>query len=675
MDQEDLFLNILRFDHPKEKLTVAFHRTKKAKGMVSLPRHKWPKGIDSVEGTDRLYTNFNGDEKGDYRLDVELSEHKRLARHYYNKLLFNAFKGQADVRRLNFINSNELWFRDQTADQAECKAYKRIELRVSVGRYTQGPELLVNFQGHRFLYHQPVIDYSGPTTDLNWVVYDGFCFRYDDIPEEKYIDHDKMYPVVNRSIRRFKKLGVPRTYVANKMKRYDAQLEWFRTTFVEQPVLQRVLPLNDRSWYRPKPKQVYRVAKEANDLVFGNNKTAKVPHRGMKQHGPYRPPSQRHIKLFFIVHKGDRKKIANRLTKYLKDGLEYFPGLPRYANVPIQFMDHHIVFEDRDNPLPEVKHQLRTMTFNDDMQYLAIYLSPIHKDEPDPKKRNVYYHLKEELLKYRVSSQVVNRESVLDDNFQYYLPNIGVAILAKLGGVPWQLKHPPRRELIVGVGAFRPRDKDQQYVGSAFCFSNKGEFRGFQCFAKKETGLLASSMREAVRSYVEEYGELDRLVIHYYKKMSYKERKPIIRMLNNLGLEEVSVVIVTINKTPSFDTVLFDNDYEGKMPVSGTYVRLDHHRLLLCNNTRYPSVAKKPRNFPFPVKVKIESDERGFMHDEKNVEEIMTQVYQFSRIYWKSISQQNLPVTIKYPEMVAQMFPYFESDIIPEFGRHNLWFL
>jgi hypothetical protein len=37
-------------------------------------------------------------------------------------------------------------------------------------------------------------------------------------------------------------------------------------------------------------------------------------------------------------------------------------------------------------------------------------------------------------------------------------------------------------------------------------------------------------------------------------------------------------------------------------------------------------------------------------------------VYQFSRLYWKSVRQQNLPVTIKYPEMVAQFYPYFQLE-------------
>jgi len=34
-------------------------------------------------------------------------------------------------------------------------------------------------------------------------------------------------------------------------------------------------------------------------------------------------------------------------------------------------------------------------------------------------------------------------------------------------------------------------------------------------------------------------------------------------------------------------------------------------------------------------------------------------------MYWKSVNQKNLPVTIKYREMVAKVFPYSDNRFIP----------
>ena len=63
------------------------------------------------------------------------------------------------------------------------------------------------------------------------------------------------------------------------------------------------------------------------------------------------------------------------------------------------------------------------------------------------------------------------------------------------------------------------------------------------------------------------------------------------------------------------------------------------------------------------------------LKDTKVIKNLIEQVYQFSRMYWKSVRQQNLPVTIKYPEMVAQIAPHFNANDIPEYGKTNLWFL
>lgn len=79
--------------------------------------------------------------------------------------------------------------------------------------------------------------------------------------------------------------------------------------------------------------------------------------------------------------------------------------------------------------------------------------------------------------------------------------------------------------------------------------------------------------------------------------------------------------------------------------------------------------------YQFPVKIKMTSTDLELLKDPKLIDLLIDQVYQFSRMYWKSVSQQNLPVTIKYPEMVAEIFPYFQHGRLSDYGRENLWFL
>ena len=145
------------------------------------------------------------------------------------------------------------------------------------------------------------------------------------------------------------------------------------------------------------------------------------------------------------------------------------------------------------------------------------------------------------------------------ENYVYSLPNIAVAILAKLDGIPWRLNTPIRNELIVGVGAFKNIATDVQYIGSAFSFNNTGGFNRFEYFMKHEVDVLAGSISRAIRDYATVNNSPDRLIIHFYKTMNEKELEPIEKALADLGLD-IPVFVVTINKTESEDIVLFDRN-------------------------------------------------------------------------------------------------------------------
>ncbi len=271
--------------------------------------------------------------------------------------------------------------------------------------------------------------------------------------------------------------------------------------------------------------------------------------------------------------------------------------------------------------------------------------------------------------------------------------NIAVAILAKLGGIPWRLDRELNNELIVGIGAFKTRKYNIRYIGSTFCFANDGHFKGFNVLPADNHQLLAGAIREAVEKYKEQHKKTERLIIHFYKRMNNKEVGLIVRQLKSID-KNIPIIIVTVNKTKSSDLVLFDKDYDHKMPYSGTYIPIGMNSYILCNNTRYKptlngdgehteeeieaeeaQLAKQLKSFPLPVKLHLQSTDETIINDPVEAKKLIDQVYQFSRMYWKSVSQQNLPVTSKYPEMVAENFSHFKGGEIPEFGKNNLWFL
>jgi hypothetical protein len=78
--------------------------------------------------------------------------------------------------------------------------------------------------------------------------------------------------------------------------------------------------------------------------------------------------------------------------------------------------------------------------------------------------------------------------------------------------------------------------------------------------------------------------------------------------------------------------------------------------------------------FPFPIKVSMSSPNGDAFEDDNIITELLTQVFQFSGQYWKSLKPQNVPITIRYAEMVTQLVPRFQKDIKEE-AKSKLWFL
>lgn len=136
------------------------------------------------------------------------------------------------------------------------------------------------------------------------------------------------------------------------------------------------------------------------------------------------------------------------------------------------------------------------------------------------------------------------------------------------------------------------------------------------------------------------------------------------------------VIIITINKKASKEIIAFDAQSTELMPYSGTYIKIAERQYLLYNNTRYNEYSKPTsKEYHFPVKIKLTSTSLELLEDQFLIDLLINHVYQFSRMYWISVSQQNLPVTIKYPEMVSEIYPYFKHDKLPVFGKESLWFL
>jgi hypothetical protein len=436
----------------------------------------------------------------------------------------------------------------------------------------------------------------------------------------------------------------------------------------------------ESGFYKPHISKINHTTEDSNLLLFGNNQKNYTPYVGLKEYGPTQTLQSETVRFIFIFHKDD-KELANKAYSYLKKGYKSFPGLESFVKIKFEIDTTRSIKFTTNNPIAEITASIENLqskpdtAFDPNIAYAAIYISRIKKDSEDEEADEVYYRLKELLLRYKITSQVIYGNNINNPSFNYFLPNIAIALLAKLGGIPWRLYRPIKNDLVIGIGADRSTVEKDKFIGNAFCFQNDGRFVGFNAYVESDTGALAKALQEAIKQYIINNKSVERLVIHYYKKMSRVEAKPIHEVLNHLNFS-LPYVVVTINNTLSKDYVLFDATFDGKMPQSGTFIQTKWNEYLLCNNTRYSiNTGTRLEGFPLPIKIKLQSYNYEKIKDSDVVRELIDQVYQFSRMYWKSVRQRNMPVTIEYSELVAKMISHFENKELGQYARNTLWFL
>ncbi|WP_332912645.1 hypothetical protein [Algoriphagus boritolerans] len=322
----------------------------------------------------------------------------------------------------------------------------------------------------------------------------------------------------------------------------------FYTKYLNTPAFRKIIPITEEGFYRPQVEQYRVISSSSNDLLYAGGRTGKEPKKDFKSKGPYQLPQKpSNFKFFFIYQKADKATAVTELYRYLhsgwKDDRFPFPKMQDYIKVPFELdITKNVEFESVENAVADVRNAVKNADWLPDTQYMALFVNPVPKLEKDETRKNIYYKIKEILLYEGVLSQVIKSEHLYKNGkpnsyFNTFLPHIEIAMLAKLGGVPWRLNRPTNNELIVGVGAFYSVTRKSRFVGSAFCFNNEGIFKGFDCFKGDDTISLAGSIREAVAKFIAVNYTASRLVIHFYKDIGKKRIRTQPANLAHLGLE------------------------------------------------------------------------------------------------------------------------------------------
>lgn len=735
--EESLFLNTLAFEFPKEPKIFYFSKEdRKDVSLTKLSHQLFPINIKDIfpdiKNSDTIYTSFDRNVANLLPLGIDFTapeNYNLVKRHYNRKLNYFLVCQNLIVEPNRITKDNQVWILCNTDNRRkDCDRYDRFTLKFDFDHFNKRAQIVLSYDRGGLILKSSITDFLKTDNDpftislkpapsiglINRVLFkqlvekeDGHSYTKFRIDRHLFLEDkakeyntENSFPIMNYKLANY--LGINEeesnddsesqyVYIRpkNRYLKYYNKINQFFKRYLDNDEFRSIIPISKDGFSYANKLQIGNTKDKSKELIFGDKRINVNPQAGVNN-GPFAQAKPSNIQLLFIFPKADVDQ-ARLLLGYLKDGYkDFFKGLKKYTgkevtHAPSKF---HVQLENPNDPIPEIEKMLQEE--REDRELIAIYLTPISKHSADKEAHKIYYKVKEKLLVNNIVSQCIETDKMLrvlkedegvdkngnpKKNFSYTLQNIAIAINAKLGGTPWRLNAPVQNELVVGIGAFKNIENNTNYIGSAFSFDNTGSFNAFEYFQRDQLKELAGSVENAIKNFTRINDKPERLIIHYYKEMSLIHEFPHIEnKLNNLGLD-IPVYVVTVNKTESEDFLVFDGKNKDLLPYSGRYINLGNKTYLLCNNTRYENAVHNFMDgYPFPVKIKIECPTDTTQPiDTKIVTELIDQVYQFSRIYWKSVKQQNLPVTIKYPEMIAQILPYFSNT--DNIDTNNLWFL
>lgn len=624
-----------------------------------------PHGFEALE---TIFYSFEAHPEAT-EIEINIESTRYFLKPYVDHQLNLFFQQHELPTQQNFIQSIQIW--KYVKADSKVSVYDRFSLRQISTSNIHRLELLVSYDGKSLSTFRPISELNLKSTFSKYFI-GNRIFQTRMTP---VADGNTAHPILSIPMKR--EMGIPFEGTANKNTylEYYKKISEFYDTYLKNKVIGSNILFYSESFERVEETKIMMTKKVSNSLRFNNNSDYNI-FSGLKNFGPYKVPITDNLRFIFI-YKPHHRNSANQLYMAFKNGhANNFPGLKDYVKIHFELaLENKIILETND-PDKELKEKLDSYSFQNDLRYFAIYFTDHKRFESLDDNDDEYYHIKYTLLQKEILSQFIYYKNIESSSFKFHLPNIAVAILAKLGGIPWKLDTGSTTNMVVGFGV--KRLNDNTYLGNTLCFKDDGEFYKFETYQRADIRTLGDALRDSINKALNDlHFKPEKLIIHYYKTLSNEEAEQIERVLKDVNLN-IPFIVLTINDARSKDFLFFDVSSKDIMPVSGTIIEIRNKtEYLLANNERHSETqVYSIRKFPFPLKIKVNKP-NNTLYDVFDIKELLDQVYSFSRIYWKSINQVSLPVTIAYSKIVADLAAHFPDHKLPEkeIAHSNLWFL
>ena len=319
-----------------------------------------------------------------------------------------------------------------------------------------------------------------------------------------------------------------------------------------------------------------------------------------------------------------------------------------------------------------------------------------HRELPD--SENPYYTTKARLMAQGVPVQIIKIEKVCQQGRAYILNTVGLAMYAKLGGIPWTLA--PNQdlvhEIIVGIGSACLKDSrrgaGERVIGITTVFSGDGQYllanNTREVPSDQYLTALTSSLHETVTELRSRFGWKPKDRVRFIFHQSYKKYKDVeAEAVRNFAesLTDLDVKYAFVHVSDSHNWMLFDplstgvkfgRSMKGKMvPLRGQCVPLGPYTALLTLAGPH-QVKTSLQGCPHPVLVNLHEGSTF-----TSLDYLARQVFNLSFMSWRGFNPSTLPVSISYSNMIVDLLGHlrqvknWNSETLATALKERRWFL
>ncbi len=292
-----------------------------------------------------------------------------------------------------------------------------------------------------------------------------------------------------------------------------------------------------------------------------------------------------------------------------------------------------------------------------------------------------YYAAKHAFLQNGLYSQFVDRKRLEDRNaLKWSVSNIGLALFAKMGGVPWRIKPSTDNCLVVGIGqAHRIIDgKVEKYFAYSVLADSSGIYESIKILgsATNRTEYIAS-LKDKLRDVLLEHkGKYKSFVLHLTFSMKRDELTAINDLLAELQSSDGNQSeFVALKFNDHNDFFGFSAVNNSRVPYEGTVAELSRRDFLVWFSGLSLDDSKAPKKPERPVHIRVVYPERSL--DKSDQRRLLQDAMNIAGANWRGFNAKSMPISIYYAKLIAEYHSRFREAGLAEIDIESLspWFL